>query len=163
MKTEIKSMIKDLDNTDVQNHNLHFFIGATSILAFIAKTFFQPGDTVSVDTPLYAEIQGDFESRVTLKYVHENLFKGTLLKRVIRAKEDGSKGYVIVNANNPTGYAYPQSEIREVGEWAAKNTDFTIVFDEMYINLVHGKAKTCSSVEYAVQSPNVQTIRGFAK
>lgn len=76
------------------------------MLVFVAKVFFNDGDIISMDAPAYPGIEGDFMHKVSVKFSTENMFKSTLLKRVMRAKEDGSKGYVIINANNPTGHAY---------------------------------------------------------
>ena len=53
-------MIKNVNSVQIRSENLYFFIGATSALAFVGKVFFKKGDTVSMDTPVYPGVHGDF-------------------------------------------------------------------------------------------------------
>ena len=92
--------------------------GASSVLEGLAKALFKEGDLIGIEAPFYSGFLGCFGRCGSI--LVDSFFEGriSLLDRVKRSYEDGLKGYIICNPNNPTGYVYSSYDIVQVCEWA---------------------------------------------
>jgi len=59
------------------------------------------------------------------------------------ARTEKTSAIMLNTPSNPTGVVYPQSILREIGEWAAEN-GVRILSDEIYCGLTYGDAKHVS-------------------
>lgn len=74
-----------------------------------------------------------------------------------------TKALVFVSPSNPTGAVYPPEQVREIGEWAARE-GIWVITDEIYEHLVYGSARFSSMpVEAPAIADRCVVINGVAK
>ena len=61
-------MIKSKDKVEIEETNILFCLGATDVLAFIARSLFNDGDHITLDTPVYPVIVNDLGSRAKMQF-----------------------------------------------------------------------------------------------
>lgn len=70
-------------------------------------------------------------------------------------------GILIINPDNPTGMVYPR-EILERMVAIAREFGLFLVCDEIYMNIIYHKAKTCSLAEVIGEVPGL-SLKGISK
>jgi aspartate aminotransferase len=94
-----------------------------------------PGDEVVVPEPFYANYNGfSIAASVKVNPIHSGIETGFALPPITefeKAITPRTKGIIICNPNNPTGYLYSKEEIEQLGQLALKH-DLFIYSDEVY-------------------------------
>ena len=98
-------------------------------------TCFNEGDEIIIPEPFYANYNGfACAAGVVVKPVTSDIKTGFALPPISKFEElitKKTKGIMICNPNNPTGYLYSQQEIEQLGVIAKKHNLFLLV-DEVY-------------------------------
>lgn len=71
-------------------------------------SIFNKGDNVILDKPFYFAFLPDFKKSGII-FDYKDLFEGTLVEKAKEGYQNGAKGYLISNPNNPTGKVYSKS------------------------------------------------------
>jgi aspartate aminotransferase len=109
--------------------------GGSEAISFALMSVTDPGDEVIVPEPFYANYNGfSVAAGVTVVPVTAHIEDGFALppigdfEKLITPK---TRGIIICNPNNPTGYLYSEEEIRMLGEIVRKH-DLFLFSDEVY-------------------------------
>ena len=70
-------------------------------------------------------------------------------------------GILVINPDNPTGYVYPEEELRRIVE-IARTYDLFLIFDETYRNLVFDGKKTLPLSDIIDDIPGI-SMKGISK
>ena len=109
--------------------------GGSEALLFALGSIMDPGDEVIIPEPFYANYHAfSEESSATVIPVISNIESGFTLPTIEefeKAITPKSKAILICNPNNPTGYLYSESEIKQLGELVKKH-DLFLIADEVY-------------------------------
>jgi aspartate aminotransferase len=108
--------------------------GSEALLIALMATL-DPGDEVVVPEPFYANYNGfSIAAGVKVNPIHSGIETGFALPPIAefeKAITARTKGIIICNPNNPTGYLYSKEEIEQLGQLALKH-DLFIFSDEVY-------------------------------
>ncbi len=109
--------------------------GGSEALEIAMMTCFNEGDEIIIPEPFYANYNGfACAAGVVVKPVTSDIKTGFALPPISKFEElitKKTKGIMICNPNNPTGYLYSQQEIEQLGVIAKKHNLFLLV-DEVY-------------------------------
>lgn len=120
---------------DALPENILITTGGSEALVFAMMTCFNPGDEVIIPEPYYANYSGfSTMSGVVVKPVTAKIADGFALPDISEFEtliSDKTKGIVICNPGNPTGYVYSQKEMEALAE-LVKKYDLYLISDEVY-------------------------------
>ena len=109
--------------------------GGSEALLFALGSIMDPEDEVIIPEPFYANYHAfSEESSARVVPVISNIESGFTLPTIEefeKAITPKSKAILICNPNNPTGYLYSESEIKQLGELVKKH-DLFLIADEVY-------------------------------
>jgi len=122
-------------NIDVDHTEIMVTTGGSEAISFALMSTVNPGEEVICPEPFYANYNG-FSTAAGVKVVPitSSIDDGFALpgisefEKVITPK---TRGIIICNPNNPTGYLYSEEEIRQLGEIVKKH-DLYLYSDEVY-------------------------------
>lgn len=120
---------------DVDHTQIMVTTGGSEAISFALMSTVNPGEEVICPEPFYANYNG-FSTAAGVKVVPitSSIDDGFALpginefEKVITPK---TRGIIICNPNNPTGYLYSEEEIRQLGEIVKKH-DLYLYSDEVY-------------------------------
>ena len=109
--------------------------GGSEALVFAFMTCFNPGDEVIIPEPFYANYNG-FAVMAGVKVipVMSSIDTGFALPAIEAFEQlitERTKGILICNPGNPTGYLYSESELQQLRDIAIKH-DLYLMADEVY-------------------------------
>lgn len=143
-------------------NNVAVTIGATEAVYLSFMACINPGDEVIILAPYWVQ----YENIVKLlggKPVIINTFKEDFepdLNAVHKAITDKTKAIVVNSPNNPSGYVYQDSFLKELAEMA--QTNHILIFDdEAYRSLTYGKGY--NSITKYCRKEDVIVINSFSK
>lgn len=115
--------------------NIMVTTGGSEALVFAFMTCFNPGDEVIVPEPFYANYNG-FAVMAGVKVVPvtsyiETGFAMPSMEDFEKLITPKTKGILICNPGNPTGYLYSKSELEQLGE-IVKRHELFLMADEVY-------------------------------
>lgn len=109
--------------------------GGSEAILFALQTCLNPGDEIIIPEPFYANYNGfAVNSGVVVKPINSTIKTGFALppiadfEKVITAK---TKGIMICNPSNPTGYLYSRQELETLRDLVKKH-DLYLFADEVY-------------------------------
>jgi aspartate aminotransferase len=109
--------------------------GGSEALSFAFMTCFEKGDEVIIPEPFYANYNGFATAAdVTIKPIKSTIETGFALpaisefEKIITPK---TKGIMICNPGNPTGYLYSKAELEQLRD-LVKKYDLYLLSDEVY-------------------------------
>jgi len=109
--------------------------GGSEALSFAFTACFNPGDEVIIPEPFYANYNGFAESTgVNVIPINSNIEDGFALPPIDEFEKkisDKTKGILICNPGNPTGYLYNAEELNKLRDLALKY-DLYLFADEVY-------------------------------
>jgi len=109
--------------------------GGSEAIEIAMMTCFNEGDEIIVPEPFYANYNGfGCAAGVTIKPIISDIKTGFALPPVSEFEKmitPKTKGIMICNPNNPTGYLYSREEIEQLGALVKKHDLFLLV-DEVY-------------------------------
>lgn len=127
---------------DINYEEIIITTGGSEALLFAFNSCLDEGDEVIIPEPFYANYNSfAISAGVNVKPITSKIESGFALppieefEKVITPK---TKGLVICNPNNPTGYLYSKEEMMQLGEIAKKH-DLFIFSDEVYREFCYGE------------------------
>ncbi len=120
---------------DVDHTEILVTTGGSEAITFAMMSTVNPGEAVICPEPFYANYNG-FSTVAGIKILPitsgiENGFALPPIEEFERVITPDTKGIIICNPNNPTGYLYSEKEMRQLGEIVKKN-DLYLFSDEVY-------------------------------
>jgi aspartate aminotransferase len=120
---------------DVSLEDLLITTGGSEALLFAFMSCFDEGEELIVPEPYYANYNGfSTAAAVTVKPIVSDIRSGFALPQVEAFEEainEKTKGILVCNPGNPTGYLYSREEIEQLGDLARKY-DLYLFADEVY-------------------------------
>lgn len=114
--------------------------GGSEALLFALGSIMDPGDEVIIPEPFYANYSAfSEESSAKVVPVISTIDSGFTLPTIEefeKAITPKTKAILICNPNNPTGYLYSESEIKQLGELVKKH-DLFLIADEVYREFIY--------------------------
>ena len=122
-------------NIDVDHTEMIITTGGSEAIVFAFLSCLNPGDEIIIPEPFYANYNGFAVSAgVVVKPITSSIEDGFALPPVDKFKElisPKTKGIVICNPNNPTGYLYSEDELNQLRD-IVKEYDLYLFSDEVY-------------------------------
>ena len=122
-------------NINVSASDIMITNGGSEALSFAFMTCFEKGDEVIIPEPFYANYNGFATAAdVTIKPIKSSIETGFALppisefEKIITPK---TKGIMICNPGNPTGYLYSRAELEQLRDLVKKH-DLYLLSDEVY-------------------------------
>ncbi|MCF8295505.1 MAG: pyridoxal phosphate-dependent aminotransferase [Bacteroidales bacterium] len=135
---------------DINHEEIIITTGGSEALLFAFNSCLDPGDEVIIPEPFYANYNSfAISAGVIVKPITSRIETNFGLpgmeefEKLITPK---TKGIVICNPNNPTGYLYSKEEMLQLGEIAKKH-DLFIFSDEVYREFCYDGEKHFSALE----------------
>lgn len=134
---------------DINHEEIIITTGGSEALLFAFNACLDPGDEVIIPEPFYANYNSfAISAGVIVKPITSSIESNFGLpamdefEKLITPK---TKGIVICNPNNPTGYLYSEAEMLQLGEIAKKH-DLFIFSDEVYREFCYDGEKHFSAL-----------------
>ena len=140
--------------------------GGSEALIFAFQCCFEPGDEIIIPEPFYANYNG-FAVTGGLKVVPvtakiEDGFSLPPIEEFKKCITKKTKGILICNPGNPTGYLYSKEELQSLKEIVLEN-DLFLFADEVYREFCYDGATHFSALELEGLSQNVVLIDSVSK
>ena len=120
---------------DVSHTDMLITTGGSEAVSFALMSTVNPGEEVIVPEPFYANYNGfSTAAGVEVMPITSYLEDGFALPPVEEFEKritGKTRGIIICNPNNPTGYLYKEEELRQLGEIVKKH-DLYLYSDEVY-------------------------------
>jgi aspartate aminotransferase len=140
--------------------------GGSEALLFAFMACFDPGDEVIIPEPFYAKYHGfAAEAGVEVVTITSDISTGFALPPVAEIEKKitaRTKGIVICNPNNPTGYVYSKEEMEQLGAMVAKHNLF-LFCDEAYREFNYEGEMPMSSLNLKGVDDNVVMMDTISK
>jgi aspartate aminotransferase len=151
---------------DVDSDEILVTTGGSEALIFGFLSCFNPGDEVIIPEPFYANYNG-FTNIAGIKIVPvtAKIEKGFALPDIEDFEDlitDKTKGIVICNPGNPTGYLYSKEELNDLKEIVSKH-DLYLFADEVYREFCYDGASPFSVMNLEGIEQNVILIDSVSK
>lgn len=122
-------------NIEVDPSEIIITCGGSEAIEIAMMTCFNPGDEIIIPEPFYANYNGFSRAAdVTVKPVRSFIESGFALPPIEafeKAITPKTKGIMICNPGNPTGYLYTRAELQALSELVKKH-DLFLLSDEVY-------------------------------
>jgi aspartate aminotransferase len=152
--------------TDISEENVIVTTGGSEALIFALQTCFNPGDEVIIPEPFYANYNGFTASAgVTVVPVTSRIEDGYSLPDISEFEKlitDRTKGILLCNPGNPTGYIYTTDELIALEELVKKH-DLYLIADEVYREFCYGDAIPRSLLKFKDIAQNVIVVDSVSK
>jgi aspartate aminotransferase len=140
--------------------------GGSEAILFALMTCMNPGDEVITPEPFYANYNG-FAITAGVKIVPvtsyiENDFALPSVSEIEKKITPKTKGIIVCNPNNPTGYLYSKEELLELRE-IVKRHDLFLFSDEAYREFCYDGAEHFSAMKLEGVGNNVILIDSVSK
>ena len=138
-RTKIANYYKK-QNIDVTANEIIVTTGGSEALLFAMGSITDPGDEIIIPEPFYANYNG-FATSAGVKVVPviskiENNFALPPIEEFEKLITPKTKGILICNPGNPTGYLYSKDEIEKLAVIVKKH-DLFLIADEVYREFVY--------------------------
>lgn len=150
----------------VETDDIMVTTGGSEALTFSMMTCFDPGDEVIIPEPYYANYSGfSTMAGVTVRPVTASINNGFALppadafEKLITEK---TKGILICNPGNPTGYLYPKEEIQAIARLCRKH-DLYLIADEVYREFCYDGAQPFSAFNLKDMDQNTILVDSVSK
>jgi len=151
---------------DINSDEIIVTTGGSEALIFGFMTCFNPGDDVIIPEPFYANYNGFAQSAginiipVTAKI--DNGFALPPIEDFEKAITSKTKGIVICNPGNPTGYLYSKEELEQLAEIVKKH-DLFLFADEVYREFCYDGTQPYSTMNLKGIEKNTILIDSVSK
>jgi len=140
--------------------------GGSEALLFAFMACFDPGDEVIIPEPFYANYHGfAAEAGVEVVTITSDISTGFALPPVEEIEKKitpRTRGIVICNPNNPTGYVYSKEELEQLGVMVAKHNLYFFC-DEAYREFNYEGTIPMSSLSLKGVDNNVVMVDTISK
>lgn len=151
---------------NVEYNDIIITTGGSEALSFAFMTCFNPGDEVIIPEPFYANYNGFATAAdVVIKPIMSTIENGFALppisefEKVIGPK---TKGIMICNPGNPTGYLYSRAELESLKE-LIKKYDLYLLSDEVYREFCYDGKEYVSAMHLDGVENNVILLDSISK
>ena len=153
-------------NLPINPEDIMITTGGSEALTFAFMTCFNPGDEVIIPEPFYANYNG-FATSAGIKIVPvtADIQTGFALPDVADIEKlitEKTKGIVICNPANPTGYLYTKEELEKLREIVQRH-DLYLFADEVYREFCYDGATPFSVMSLQGIEENVVLIDSVSK
>lgn len=153
-------------NISLSRENVMVTTGGSEALTFAFMTCFSPGDEVIIPEPFYANYNG-FAVMAGIKVIPvmsyiENGFALPAIEEFEKLITPKTKGILICNPGNPTGYLYSQQELEQLRDIVKKH-DLYLLADEVYREFTYDGAKPYSVMNLQGIEDNAIMIDSVSK
>jgi aspartate aminotransferase len=150
----------------VKTEEIMITTGGSEALVFAMMTCFNAGEEVIIPEPYYANYSG-FATMAGVKVVPvtaiiENGFALPPVQDFEKLITPATRGIVLCNPGNPTGYLYSRSEVEAIAAIAKKH-DLYIIADEVYREFCYDGASPFSVYNLSGVDDNVILIDSVSK
>ena len=122
-------------NINVDVDDIIVTTGGSEAVLFAFMACLDPGDEIIVPEPAYANYMAfAISAGATIKTIPSSIDEGFALPPIEKFEElitEKTKGILICNPNNPTGYLYTQKEMNQLRD-LVKKYDLFLFSDEVY-------------------------------
>lgn len=151
---------------DVDHTEIIVTTGGSEAVLFSFMTCLNPGDEVIAPEPFYANYNG-FATAAGVKIVAvtskiEEDFALPPINEIEKKITERTKGIIICNPNNPTGYLYTKEEMLQLREIILKH-DLFLFSDEVYREFCYDGEKHFSAMHLEGTSENVILMDSVSK
>lgn len=151
----------ELDST-----NIMVTTGGSEALIFAMQTCFNSGDEVIIPEPFYANYNG-FSTTTGIKAIPvtatiENGFALPEISEFEKLIGPNTKGILICNPGNPTGYLYSKAELEKLRDIVKKH-DLFLFSDEVYREFCYDGAVPFSALQLEGIEDNVVVVDSVSK
>ncbi len=140
--------------------------GGSEAVLFSFMACLDPGDEIIVPEPAYANYMAfAISAGAVIKTIPSSIEEGFALPSVEKFEElitDRTKGILICNPNNPTGYLYTRKEMNQIRDLVKKYNLF-LFSDEVYREFCYTGAPYISAFHLAGIEENVILIDSVSK
>ena len=151
---------------DVDYKQILITTGGSEALLFAFMACFDPGDEVIIPEPFYANYHGfAAEAGVEVVTITSDISTGFALPPVEEIEKKitaRTRGIVICNPNNPTGYVYSKEELEQLATMVAKHNLYFFC-DEAYREFNYEGAIPMSSLSLKGVDDNVVMVDTISK
>lgn len=153
-------------NIDVDENDIIVTTGGSEAVNFAFMSCLDPGDEIIVPEPAYANYTAfAIAAGATIKSVVSTIEEGFALPSIERFEDlitPRTKGIMICNPNNPTGYLYTQSEMNQIRD-LVKKYDLYLFSDEVYREFCYNNTPYISAFHLKELEENVVLIDSVSK
>ena len=153
-------------NIDVTEEDILITTGGSEAVNFAFMSCLDPGDEIIVPEPAYANYTAfAIAAGAMVRPVVSSIEEGFALPHVDRFEElitPKTKGILICNPNNPTGYLYTRSEMNKIRD-LVKKYDLYLFSDEVYREFCYTGAPYISAFHLDGIEENVVLIDSVSK
>jgi aspartate aminotransferase len=151
---------------DIDHTNMIVTAGGSEAVLFALMTCLNPGDEVITPEPFYANYNGFATTAgVTVvpvtSYIKDD-FALPPIEEIEKKITPKTKGIIICNPNNPTGYLYSQEELYKIRDIVKKH-DLFLFSDEVYREFCYGGEKHVSAMHLEGIEQNVVLLDSVSK
>jgi aspartate aminotransferase len=163
-----KKLAKYYQNLDIDiDHNdMLITTGGSEAVLFSFLTCLNQGDEVIIPEPFYANYNGfAIAAGVQVKPITSSIEHDFALPSIEKFEElitDKTKGVVICNPNNPTGYLYSENEMQKLKELVQKH-DLFLFSDEVYREFCYDGNTHTSAMDLKGIEDNVVLMDSVSK
>jgi aspartate aminotransferase len=140
--------------------------GGSEALLFAFQTCFNPGDEIIIPEPFYANYNGfAVASGINIQPVIANIKDGFALPPISEFEKlinEKTKGILICNPGNPTGYLYSVDELNQLRD-LVKKYDLYLFSDEVYREFCYDGATPHSVMNLDGIDDNIVLIDSVSK
>lgn len=168
----LKELRQEICNYQQRRFGLHYTyeqtlvtVGGSEAIDLCIRSLVNPGDEVIIPEPCFVcyepitTLTGGVPVPIALKA--ENRFKLTAqaLQAAITPK---TKLLVLPFPNNPTGGIMTREELEPIAR-VLRDTDITVLSDEIYAELTYGAVRHCSIASLPGMAQRTVVVNGFSK
>ena len=151
---------------NVESENILITTGGSEAITLAFLATLNPGDEVIIPEPFYANYVS-FAKMADVKVIPvtssiEDDFALPAIEEIEKIITPKTKGIVIVNPNNPTGYLYSKNELEKLSEMVLKH-DMYLYADEVYREFCYDGEEHFSAMQLKNIEQNVILIDSVSK
>jgi aspartate aminotransferase len=151
---------------NIDHNDIIITTGGSEALIFGMMTCLNPGDEIIIPEPFYANYNGfAVTAGLTVKPITAKIDDGFALPPIAEFEKqitDKTKGIVICNPANPTGYLYSKEEMETLRD-IVKKYDLYLFADEVYREFCYDGAQPFSAMNLEGIEDNVVLIDSVSK
>ena len=140
--------------------------GGSEAVLFAFLSCLNPGDEIIVPEPAYANYMAfAISAGATIRTIATTIDEGFSLPKVEKFEElinERTKGILICNPNNPTGYLYTRREMNQIRD-IVKKYDLFLFSDEVYRDFIYTGSPYISACHLEGIEQNVVLIDSVSK
>ncbi len=153
-------------NIEVETEDIIITTGGSEAVFFSFMACLNPGDEIIVPEPAYANYMAfAISCGVQIKTISASIEDGFALPSIDRFEKlitPKTKGILICNPNNPTGYLYTQREMEQIRD-LVKKYDLFLFSDEVYREFCYTGAPYISAFHLKGIENNVILVDSVSK